>query len=141
MPEDPEVSPEAAKEGSLVRAWRIQENAAQVGFDWPDVAGPLEKVHEEAREVAEALARGDRQHAARELGDLLFAVVNVARFLPAEPAEALHGCCDRFEARLDRVRAAVAREGKAMTSCTLEELDRHWESAKVVAPQEPKQGG
>jgi uncharacterized protein YabN with tetrapyrrole methylase and pyrophosphatase domain len=141
MPEDPVNSPETHISGPLARAWHMQKAAAQVGFDWPDVAGPLEKVHEEAREVAEALARGDVEHAAAELGDLLFAVVNVARFLPADPAAALHGCCDRFERRFNLVREAVLKEGKNMASCTLEELDRHWEASKVVAPQGPNQGG
>ena len=141
MPEHPSNSPEERQQDALSRAWDIQAAASRVGFDWPEVSGPLAKVGEEARELAEALARGDVAHATDELGDLLFAAVNVARFLPADPSAALHGTCERFARRFALVREAVAREGKDLASCTLEELDRHWEMAKVVAPQAPYEGG
>lgn len=128
-------------EDLLAHALRLQAGAAALGFDWPDISGVLAKVREELGEVCDALDAGDTAHAARELGDLLFAAVNLARFIPADPSRALRGACSRFAGRFDFVRAEVRRRGKKMESCTLDDLEAIWEQAKVVARQHPKEGG
>ncbi len=117
-------------EDALKRAWRIQFMAASVGFDWPDVSGVLDKVREEIEEIASALKAGDEQQAKRELGDLLFSAVNLARFLRADPEKELDNTTQQFQARFDQVRDAVARSGRQMTECTLAEMDALWECAK-----------
>lgn len=114
------------------RAWQVQLDAAALGFDWPDIHGPLAKVREEIREIEDALAVNNKQDAQNELGDLLFAAFNVARFLDVTPTEALTGTVLRFEKRFAYVKQAVAHQNKEMNACTLEELDRYWEEAKNV---------
>lgn len=115
---------------ALSRAWNVQRAAASVGFDWPEISGVFAKVHEEIEEIHHARALGDLEHAKDELGDLLFAVVNLARFLDADPAAALHRATDRFEARFRRVCEIVRAEGREPQVCTLEELDAAWDRAK-----------
>ncbi len=133
-------SPRAAHD-ALRHARRIQADAAALGFDWPDVSGALAKVTEEAQELAEALAEGDKHHASKELGDLLFAAVNVARFLNVAPDEALRETCVRFSERFAYVKKAVHEAGREMQSCSLVELDAFWETAKVIANQQGSEGG
>lgn len=116
----------SAATDALARALAVQRDAARVGFDWPEISPVFEKVLEEVGEIREALASGNAEHAKDELGDLLFAVVNLSRFLDAEPSEALHRTTDRFE----RVCALVRDAGKSPEACTLEELDAAWEQAK-----------
>lgn len=128
-------------EDPLTHAWRIQQEAATLGFDWPDVNGPLAKVREEATEIEEAVAAGRPAQAAEELGDLLFAVVNLARFLAADPRESLAGACARFSGRFRMVQEEMARQGRDMQTCSLEELDAVWDQVKVVARQRGKEGG
>ncbi len=115
---------------ALARALAVQRDAARVGFDWPEIAPVFDKVLEEVEEIREALALGQQEHAKDELGDLLFAVVNLARFLHADPAEALHRTTDRFEHRFRRVCEIVRDAGKAPQDCALEELDAAWDRAK-----------
>ena len=116
---------------ALARAWSVQREAAGVGFDWPEIDPVLDKVAEELAEIREALALGDHAHAQSELGDLLFAAVNVARFLDIAPGTALHTATDRFSSRFERVCALVRAAGKSPEMCTLEELDQAWEQAKM----------
>lgn len=118
-------------ENSLNRAWDVQKAASAVGFDWPDISGALAKVHEELAEVESALAEGDRAHAQEELGDLLFAIVNVARFLEQHPDMALHGATDKFAKRFAQVKAIIEAEGKALSQCSLAELDAVWDRVKA----------
>jgi tetrapyrrole methylase family protein/MazG family protein len=110
---------------ALLRARRVQEKAAHAGFDWPTSDGPLAKIDEEARELRDRL--GDSEGAAAELGDLLFSVVNLSRFLRLNPEEALHGSTEKFARRFRRVEAAMARSERPLT---LEEMDRVWDEAK-----------
>ena len=117
-------------DNSLNSAWDIQQAASAVGFDWPDIGGALEKVHEETAEVEEALARGDLDHAREELGDLLFAVVNVARFLEHHPNTALRSATEKFELRFAQVKSIIESEGKVITQCSMDELDAAWERVK-----------
>jgi MazG family protein len=112
---------------ALLRAFRIGEKAARVGFDWPDALGPRDKVDEELRELDEALAAGDRSASEAELGDLLFAVCNLARHHGIEPETALRGTIDRFSRRF---RAVEAELGEGLGSASLDELEAAWQAAK-----------
>ena len=112
----------------LWRAEKIQKKAAKVGFDWPDVSGALEKLDEEAGELRQAVAEGSNIE--EELGDLLFAAVNVARFVKSDPEEALAGACDKFSRRFRQVEEAAAAQGKALEEMTLAEMDQLWDQAK-----------
>lgn len=129
---------------ALVRAERVGRDAARVGFDWPSAEGPLAKVAEELDELREALsaARDDAGHdrVVAELGDLLFAVVNVARHVGARPADALHAATDRFEARFASVAAALARSERRFDAVGLAELDALWEAAKRETAADPAAG-
>lgn len=135
--------PGAGDEGSaLVRAERVGRDAARAGFDWPSAEGPLAKVTEELEELREALAGHRAGHArvVAELGDLLFAVVNVARHVGVRPADALHAATDRFEARFASVAAALARTGRRFDAVSLAELDALWEAAKRETATAPAAG-
>ncbi|MBI5851342.1 MAG: nucleoside triphosphate pyrophosphohydrolase [Planctomycetes bacterium] len=112
---------------ALLRAFRVGEKAARVGFDWPDRTGPRAKIDEELAELDEAARGGDPGEVASELGDLLFAVCNLARHLGVEPETALRGTIDRFSARFRRVEAEF---GEKLAGASLEELDAAWERAK-----------
>ena len=118
---------------ALVAAFRLQEKAAAVGFDWPTTDGPLAKVREEADEVAEALRQDDRDAAGREIGDLLFAVANLARKLGVDPERALRGTSARFRERFLHVERRLAESGRTPAQSTLEEMDRYWDEAKALA--------
>ena len=119
------------QDNSLNRAWDVQQAASAVGFDWPDISGALDKVREEVAEVEEALAAGDADHAREELGDLVFAMVNVARFLEHHPNVALHQATNKFEARFAQVKTIIESEGKAIAHCSLAELDAVWDRVKA----------
>ena len=116
---------------ALEEARSIQAHASTLGFDWPDISGVLAKVREELEEIEEALAQRDMPQAQRELGDLLFSAVNVARFLDADPAVELHGSNARFRARFEQLQRDVAQSGRRMEECTLEELDEVWDRIKA----------
>lgn len=115
---------------ALMRAHKLQKKASRVGFDWPDFHGSWEKVKEEMGELEEAYTSGDSGRIRDELGDLLFAVVNAARFLGAEPEAALGVTIAKFNRRFAYVEAAAARQGKRVQDMTLAEMDRLWEAAK-----------
>lgn len=113
---------------ALWRAEKVQKKAAKVGFDWPDVNGALNKMGEELDEVRAAInGSGD---VTEELGDLLFAVVNAARFLNVDPEMALHAASDKFAARFRKVEEAVTESGQAMENVPLEELEAIWNQVK-----------
>jgi tetrapyrrole methylase family protein / MazG family protein len=116
---------------ALWRAEKVQKKAAKVGFDWPDVSGAMEKVSEETAELSAAMA-GDGD-VTEELGDLLFAVVNAARFLKVDPEDALHAASDKFSARFRRVEEAAAAQGRRMEDMTLAEMDKLWDEVKHKA--------
>lgn len=97
-------------------------------FDWPDAAGALDKLSEEIRELRQAVADGT--NVTEELGDLLFSAVNAARFLKADPEDALNAATDKFIRRFQQVEAQAAQAGRAMEDMTLAELDKLWENAK-----------
>jgi MazG family protein len=116
---------------ALLQAYRLQERAAGVGFDWPDAHGPLEKVREELAELDSELDDGaEQERVAGEIGDLLFAVVNLARKLGCDPRAALEGANGKFETRFRRIEALAAERGVEMHTSGLDALDRLWDEAK-----------
>ncbi len=112
---------------ALAQAAEYQARAARVGFDWPDVSGVVAKVQEELQEVAEAETPERR---AAEIGDLLFAVVNYARWLEVDPEAALRQANERFRRRFARVLQAARKGGRALSDMSLQEMDSLWEAAK-----------
>lgn len=118
----------------LLRAYRIQERAAKVGFDWPkgDPAPVLAKVEEEIAELKEALSEQNvsKEKIAEELGDLLFAVSNLSRHLEVDPEIAVHRACEKFSARFRFIEKSVTSSGKAWREFSLDELEGFWRQAK-----------
>jgi tetrapyrrole methylase family protein/MazG family protein len=112
---------------ALQWAWSLQRRAANVGFDWPDVEGALDKIREELEELRHASTVEERE---AEFGDLLFTMVNVARKLGINPEDALRGTTGRFEARFRMMEQAAGADGRALKDLAIEELDRYWEAAK-----------
>ena len=116
---------------ALTRATKIQKRAAEVGFDWDDVSGALSKIKEETDEVIEASKENlDAAHVAEELGDLLFSVVNAARFLKVDPEEALNSATRKFIRRFSYVEQQSLACGKQLENMSLEEMDELWDEAK-----------
>jgi MazG family protein len=114
----------------LLRAHRMQERVAGVGFDWDDAAGALSKVREELSEVEEALNEGDRLRIEEEMGDLLFSVVNLARLADAHPVPALAAANAKFRHRFEALEVLARERGVLMPGASLEELDRLWDEVK-----------
>lgn len=116
---------------ALTRAVKIQEKAGKVGFDWADARLVLEKIREETREVEEELDVGAPSPAlAAEIGDLLFAVANLARHVGADPEQALRGANAKFERRFRFIERALAAKGKSPRDSTLDEMEALWRAAK-----------
>jgi MazG family protein len=114
---------------ALTRAAKLQRRAARVGFDWPDIAPVFDKIEEEIAELNEAMNES-RDRAEDELGDLLFAVVNLARKLDHDPEQALRRACRKFERRFRHVETLLAADGKAPGTATLDEMEAKWQWAK-----------
>ena len=141
----------------LLKAYRLQERAASVGFDWPDVEGPLEKVREELAEVereleehpvAPPIQEGDDPNTPApapadrlrdEIGDLLFAVVNLARKAGVQPGPALDRANRKFRERFEAIEALCAERGIQLDAAGLETLDGMWNEVKATAPEKRKQ--
>ena len=115
---------------SLIRSEKLQKKAAKVGFDWPDVNGALQKVEEETQELKNAIKEGNKENMADELGDLLFSVVNVSRFIKVDSEEALYHACDKFTNRFRMVENLANERGIDMEFATLEQLDSLWDEVK-----------
>lgn len=114
---------------ALWRAEKVQSKAKKVGFDWPSIDGAMDKLEEELSELREAVK--DRSNPVEELGDLLFAAVNVARFLSADPEETLHKACDKFIHRFHLVEELAAQQGDTLERMSLAEMDKLWDQAKA----------
>ena len=112
---------------ALLRAYRVGQKASNSGFDWPDLQGPTAKVEEEWTELQEAIAGGDKQRISDEMGDMLFALTNMARKLKIEPEMALRSTIERFTSRFNHVEQQL---GDSLGSATLEEMDALWDEAK-----------
>ncbi|MGH8278167.1 MAG: MazG nucleotide pyrophosphohydrolase domain-containing protein [Gammaproteobacteria bacterium] len=119
----------------LARATRLQERAASVGFDWNSLAPVLAKVHEELSELEVEIRRHSAEARLQdELGDLLFAVVNLARKLGVSPGTALRGTNVKFARRFAVIEATLAKQGRGPQDASLEEMDAIWEQAKHDEP-------
>lgn len=120
---------------ALSRAAKLSKRAARVGFDWPDARGVVAKIREELAEVEEALAAGDQQHAQEEVGDLLFAVTNLARTLNTDPEQCLRATNAKFERRFRFVERALSVAQRPLAEASLDEMEAHWQAAKAQEKQ------
>ena len=115
---------------ALMRARKLSEKASRVGFDWPAVDGIFAKIEEELGEFKDALQHDDHQAMADELGDLLFAIVNLGRFLNIDAEEALRQTANRFVARFGHIETTLAERGRTLQQSSPEEMDSLWNEAK-----------
>lgn len=115
---------------ALQKAQRVQSRAARVGFDWEYVKDVVAKVDEELAEVKEAMTCNNTEKLQDEIGDLLFSVVNLSRFYDISAEDALNGTIKKFKTRFSQIEKYMFEQGKQLTDCTLEEMDRIWEQSK-----------
>src|SRR4051794_18389310 len=119
-----------AGQPALTRAMDLQRKASSVGFDWNDPRAVLHKIREEADEIEAALDRNDKAEMAAETGDLLFALVNLARHVDADPEQALRATNAKFERRFGYIERTLAAQGRTLEQTSLEEMDALWNAAK-----------
>jgi len=134
-PHDSLLAAVKAGQPALARALGLQRQASTVGFDWNDPHAVLAKIREEADEIEAALDRNDAGELAAETGDLLFAVVNLARHVGADPDMALRGANAKFERRFAFIERALAAQGRSLPGATLDEMDELWNEAKRDEPK------
>lgn len=115
---------------SLIKAYRIQDKARNVGFDWKEKEDVWDKVYEELEELKAELAKGDTENSTRELGDFLFSVINAARLYKLNPDNALEMTNQKFIRRFNYVEDHSMKQGKSLKDMTLEEMDKLWNEAK-----------
>ncbi|MGY8781204.1 MAG: nucleoside triphosphate pyrophosphohydrolase [Fidelibacterota bacterium] len=115
---------------ALVRAQRLQQKASYAGFDWDEVEQVWDKVHEEILELKEAQSNNDKGHITEEIGDVLFSIVNLARYLEISAEEALRRTNKKFTSRFSQVEEGIKAQGKELEDATLEEMDAIWSEAK-----------
>ena len=123
----------------LLRAQRLQDKASRVGFDWPAIAGVTAKVEEEFCELKEAIGSAAPEDIEQELGDVLFSLVNLARFLNLSAEDAIRKSIARFSTRFRYIEAALQEDGRRLNEVGLEEMERLWQQAKSLdrSPHEP----
>jgi ATP diphosphatase len=124
-------TPDNKANSALSKALRVQLDASELGFDWTSALPVFDKVHEELLEVKQALLTGDLQGQEEELGDLLFAVVNLARHLQVSPEHALLSATHKFERRFSLVKQMAREQNLELNGLTEQELDQLWNKAKV----------
>lgn len=117
---------------SLIKAYRIQDKARNVGFDWKEKEQVWEKVYEELDELKAELKKDDRQHSTEELGDFLFSVINAARLYHLNPDNALEHTNQKFIRRFSYIEEKAKEKGVTIKDLTLAEMDRLWEEAKTA---------
>lgn len=117
---------------ALLKAFKLQKKAAEMGFDWPTISGPLQKAREELAELEEACRNQSHLEIEEELGDFLFTIVNLARFLEVNPELALGKTINKFKRRFGYVLKKVGESGRPITAFSLEDLDKWWEDAKKI---------
>ena len=115
---------------SLIKAYRIQDKARNVGFDWKEKEDVWDKVHEELEELKVELAKGDKENSTQELGDFLFSVINAARLYKLNPDNALEKTNQKFIRRFNYVEDHSLKQGKNLKDMSLEEMDKLWDEAK-----------
>lgn len=125
---------------ALLRAQKVTEKAARVGFDWEHVDQVFAKVIEELHEFEESMASGDQEAMEAELGDLLFAIVNMGRFLTLNPEEALRKTIDRFYRRFAHIENTLHGRGVSLTDASLDEMEELWQQAKLLEREPNPQG-
>ena len=118
---------------ALKRSQKIQKRAARAGFDWPNVEPVFEKIQEEIEEVKQAMQQKNQQHIKDEVGDLIFACVNLARHVDVDAEEALRHGNKKFEKRFNYIEEDLAAKGKQMDQCALDELEEIWQQSKKQA--------
>ena len=123
---------------SLVKAYRIQDKARNVGFDWKEKEDVWEKVQEELEELKVELAKGDKENSTQELGDFLFSVINAARLYKLNPDNALEKTNQKFIRRFNYVEDHSLKQGKNLKDMSLEEMDKLWDEAKLQEKKEDK---
>jgi ATP diphosphatase len=120
---------------ALTEALKLQERAAKVGFDWSAPEPILDKIEEEIAELREALASGDRAKVSDELGDLIFAVVNIGRHVKADPEQSLRGTNTKFRRRFNHIETSLEAKGETLEAATLERMEDLWQAAKAIERQ------
>jgi ATP diphosphatase len=120
---------------ALTEALKLQERAAKVGFDWSSPEPILDKIEEEIGELREALKSGDRAKVSDELGDLIFAVVNIGRHVKADPEQALRGTNTKFRRRFSHIETTLDAEGETLEAATLERMEDLWQASKAIERQ------
>lgn len=116
---------------SLMAAYKLQHKAAKVGFDWPDIDPVWDKLEEELRELEEAIVDGQKEKIEEELGDVLFTIVNISRFLKIDPEVALTGTNRKFRRRFSYIEEKVKAKQQNWESLSLIDLDELWQEAKL----------
>ncbi|MEK1887596.1 MAG: nucleoside triphosphate pyrophosphohydrolase [Phyllobacterium sp.] len=117
---------------ALMRALKLQQRAAKVGFDWSEAAPILEKIEEEIGELKQAITSGDAKDTEEEYGDLLFVIVNLGRHLKLEPESALRGTNEKFRKRFHYIERKLAEQDHSLDAATLEEMEALWQEAKTA---------
>ncbi|TWC89244.1 ATP diphosphatase [Rhizobium sp. SJZ105] len=117
---------------ALTEALKLQEQAARVGFDWSDPAPILDKIEEEIAELREALAEGKPEKVSDELGDLIFALVNIGRHVKADPEDALRGTNTKFRRRFNHIETSLTENGETLQEASLERMEDLWQAAKRI---------
>ena len=116
---------------SLIKAYRIQDKARGVGFDWDRREQVWDKVREELSELEAELNREDKEKSTQELGDFIFSVINAARLYGVAPEAALSGCCSKFRRRFNYLEEQTLKKGRKLTDMTLAEMDAVWDEGKA----------
>ncbi len=121
---------------ALARAQRVTERASHFGFDWPGAEQVWDKIEEELSELKTALSSGDKSRVGEEMGDLLFSLVNLTRFLDLQAEAVLSEAVDRFLKRFAHIEIRIREKGKTLAEASIEEMDSLWEEAKKIERQE-----